>query len=84
MFFGIIISLYFKDQKRHRKPHIHARYQDQRAVLDIHTGRVLAGTLPPGKLRLVQAWVEIHRDDLLADWQIAVQGGKVFRIAPLK
>ena len=62
MFFGIIISLYFVDKKKHRKPHFHARYQEHTAVIEIPTGRVLGGSLPTGKLRLVQAWVEIHKD----------------------
>jgi hypothetical protein len=45
---------------------------------------VLAGALPPGKTRLVQAWIEIHREELLADWQLAVIGEEVFKIEPLK
>jgi hypothetical protein len=38
-------------------------------VFSLEDGEVLAGHLPPGKARLVQAWIEIHRDELLADWQ---------------
>jgi hypothetical protein len=45
---------------------------------------VLAGVLPSGKATLVQAWMEIHREELLADWQLAVNGEEVFRIEPLK
>ena len=45
---------------------------------------MLAGELPPGKARLVQAWIEIHREDLLADWALAVNGEEVFKIEPLK
>ncbi|MDT4329503.1 DUF4160 domain-containing protein [Methylomonas sp. MV1] len=47
-------------------------------------GACLAGTFPPAKLRLVQAWIEIHRDELLADWELAVNGEAPFRIDPLK
>ena len=50
----------------------------------ILTGDVLADQLPPAKTRLVQAWIEIHRDELLADWQLAVNGEEVFKIDPLK
>ena len=84
MFYGIIVSLYFMDNRRHKLPHIHAKYQDHEAVIAIPDGEVLEGTLPPGKMRLVLAWVEIHRDELLADWKLAVNGESVFTIAPLK
>ena len=47
-------------------------------------GTVLAGELPSGKTRLVQAWIEIHRHELLSDWQLAVNGEEVFKIEPLK
>jgi hypothetical protein len=40
--------------------------------------------IKPAKLRLVQAWIEIHRDDLMADWKLAVEGQKVFKIQPLR
>jgi len=45
---------------------------------------VLAGDLPPKQLRLVQAWVELHRDDLFANWVLAANGEEPFRIAPLQ
>ena len=47
-------------------------------------GEVLDGSLPSGKARLVQAWIEIHREELRADWQLAVNGEEVFKIEPLK
>ena len=50
----------------------------------IDKGEVLAGSLPSGKVRLVQAWIEIHREELLADWQLAVNGEAAFKIEPLK
>jgi hypothetical protein len=45
---------------------------------------MLEGELKPNKLRLVQAWIEIHQEDLMADWELASQGENVFRIDPLK
>lgn len=53
-------------------------------MLSISDGEVLEGKLKPNKLRLVQAWIEIHRDDLMADWHLASQGQTVFVIDPLK
>ena len=84
MFYGIIISMYYFDQRQHHLPHIHVRYQDQEAVFSIADGEILGGELKPNKLRLVQAWIEIHREDLMADWLLASQGQTVFTIDPLK
>lgn len=41
-------------------------------------GSVLAGDLPVSKLKLVQAWIEIHGECLLADLKWAVSGEPVF------
>jgi uncharacterized protein DUF4160 len=84
MFYGIVVRMYFFDDKQHRAPHIHAACSGDEAVFAIVTGEVLAGQLASGKMRLVQAWIEIHRDELLADWQLAVNGEEVFKIDPLK
>jgi len=84
MFYGIIVALYFVDNRRHKKPHIHARYQGREVVVAIPDGKVLEGDFPPAKLKLLLAWVEIHKDELVADWELAVKGEKPFRIAPLK
>lgn len=43
----------------------------------------LAGELPPSKHKLVVAWIEIHQDDLVADWELAVNGKKPFPIKGL-
>ena len=84
MFYGIIVSLYFMANRRHKRPHIHAKYQDQEAVIAIPEGEVLEGDLPPGKMRLVLAWIELHRDELLADCELAVSGQSPFKIEPLR
>ena len=46
-------------------------------------GEVLTGELPRKQLRLVQAWIELHRDELLADWELALEGENPYKIAPL-
>ncbi len=84
MFYGIVIYLYFYDDERHNTPHIHAKFQGQDASVSIIDGDVLAGDIPKAKLRLVQAWVEIHRESLMADWELAVNGQTPFPIDPLK
>ena len=84
MFYGIVICLYFFDDERHNLPHIHAKYQGEEAAFSILDGEVLNGSIPPGKTRLVQAWIEIHRESLLADWDLAVNGQIPFSIDPLR
>ena len=84
MFYGIIVSLYFADNKQHHTPHIHAKYQEQEAVVSIADGELLEGRLPPAKMRLLSAWVEIHKDELMADWQLAVSGQQPYKIDPLR
>ena len=56
MFYGIIISMYYLDNKRHHIPHIHVKYQEQEAVISIPNGEVLEGSIKPNKMKLVQAW----------------------------
>jgi len=84
MFYGIIVSLYFQDNRRHHRPHIHVKYQDDEAVMAIPDGELLEGRLPPGKIKMVIAWIEIHRDELMADWELAVKGEHPFKIEPLR
>ena len=84
MFYGIVIRMYFFDNRQHHVPHIHAEYAGEKAVFSIDSGGLLAGSLPSGKDRLVQAWIEIHREELTANWQLAVHGEEVFKIEPLR
>jgi hypothetical protein len=84
MFFGIIIRMYFMDTQQHHLPHLHVEYQGQISLISIPDGELLEGPLPAKKLRLVQAWIAIHEEDLMADWTLAVKGEPVFSIDPLR
>ncbi len=84
MFYGIIISMYYLDTRKHHVPHIHVKYQDQEAVISIPEGELLEGELKANKMRLVLAWIEIHQEELMADWELASSGENVFKIDPLK
>lgn len=84
MFYGLIISMYYLDTKQHSHPHIHVRFAELEAIYQIPDGFLLEGSLPSNKEKLIKAWVEIHKEDLMADWQLAVTGNKVFTIDPLK
>jgi len=80
-FYGIIIYLYIKD---HNPPHIHAEYAEHEALFEIKTGRVYSGKLPARAEKLVSGWIEIHKVELLEDWNNAVIGKSIFKITPLK
>lgn len=83
MFYGIIIRMYLLDNKHHHAPHIHAKYAEFEASIDIADGEILAGELPRKQLRLVQASIELHRDELMADWELAIGNENPYRIPPL-
>ena len=84
MFFGILVSIFFEDNDRHHLPHIHVRYSGAKASVSIADGSILAGNIPARQLKMVQAWIEIHKEELYADWELAVSGEEPFRIAPLQ
>jgi len=84
MFYGLIVRMYHFDNQQHKAPHIHVEYQGRSAVFEIPSGRLLEGHLPANKTRLLAAWMEIHREELLADWLLAVAGEQVFKIDPLR
>ncbi len=84
MFYGILILMYFYDNKKHSLPHIYAEYAEHEATIAIMDGSILGGSLPSAKMKLVQAWIEIYREDLLVDWKLAVAGEPVFKINPLR
>ena len=76
--------MFFYDNKEHRLPHIHIEYAENNAVVSIPDGNLIAGNFPKDKLKLVIAWMEIHKDELMADWKLAVEGNTVFKIEGLK
>ena len=84
MFYGIVVCLYYIDNKQHNTPHIHVKYQEHEAVVSIPDGALLDGKLPNSKMKLLQAWIELHKDELVADWDLAVSGQQPYKIDPLK
>ena len=83
-FYGLIIYMYYLDNKQHNFPHIHVKYQQFEAIYKIPDGVILDGSLPTGKSKLVEAWIELHKDELMADWDLASSGQKIFSIEPLR
>ena len=84
MFYGILVLMFFRDNHQHNLPHIHVRYQGNEAGIAIPDGTVLGGSIPAKQLKLVLAWIEIHQEELMVDWELAVNGDEPFRIAPLQ
>ena len=82
-FYGIIVRMYKEIGGKHNAPHIHAEYSGEEIVVALN-GEVLEGSFPKGKLKLLEAWMEIHHDDLEANWSLLSKGEQFFRIDPLK
>lgn len=83
MFYGIIIRIYCGNRE-HNPPHFHAYYGDCRAIFDIGSCMMIEGNLPSRQRRLVEAWAEIHKDELSADWRLASEGECPQAIDPLR
>ena len=79
-FLGITIAMYFKD---HNPPHFHVLYNEYDAEIEIKTLSVLDGKLPPRILGLALEWAELHKDELMEDWNLIQKTGKYNKIKPL-
>jgi len=76
--------MYFFDNRKHKAPHIHVKYGGSEAVISIPDGNLMEGAIRQNKLKLVTAWIEIHQDELMKDWELAITGQTVFKIEPLR
>jgi hypothetical protein len=80
-FFGIVIRMYFED---HSPPHVHVENRGHKALFDF-SGNVLQGSLNSRTAtRLVREWIDLHADELQANWQLAQNSRALNRIAPLE
>ena len=55
-----------------------------KTTIRIHDCESIEGQMPIRQVKLIQDWVKIHKDELLADWQLCQNGEKPFQIEPLK
>ncbi len=83
MFYGILIRMYKELNGKHNIPHFHAAYGEHEASIDFD-GNVLEGSMPKKQLNLIIAWVEIHRDELEANWRLLCENEPFFKIEPLR
>ncbi len=65
IFFGIVIRLYHGD---HNPPHFHASYGDFEAIIEIKSGKVIEGKLPPKATKLVEEWRRKNLSELNSAW----------------
>jgi hypothetical protein len=83
MFYGIIIRMYYAPQE-HPPPHFHVYFGEYKATVDIRNCECMEGNLPRKQAKLVLAWAELHQDELMADWNLVMNGEEPFRIPPLQ
>lgn len=76
--------MYVERGERHHLPHFHVLYQGKGAAYRIDTAEVIGGYLPLRQRRLVEAWAELHRDELQVNWERLQHDEPPIRIAPLE
>ena len=76
------------NSKPHTKKDVEKALKDAENQLwdvdSIEDGSILVGAIQPRKAKLVQAWIEIHRESLMTDWALAMNGEPLFQIDPLR
>lgn len=83
-FYGIIIRMFSEPSGRHHVAHFHAYHGEHIAVFSISPVALIARTIPQRQQRLVEAWAELHDEELLINWQLLQQGRKPSSITPLQ
>lgn len=83
-FYGIVVSMYFDEKNgKHHIPHIHVRYNNYKIVYDFESN-ILSGDIPYKQKKMVEAWILIHKEELVTLWNIIQEGKEFFKIDPLK
>ena len=83
-FFGIIIRMFAEVGAPHHRPHFHALYPDTLVTFAVDPIECIGRQLPRTQQRLVEAWAEIHREELLRDWELLQSGRPPLKIEPLR
>ena len=79
-FLGIVIFMNFNE---HNPPHFHAKYGDFQIIVEVNSG-IVEGKFPRRALNLVMEWYEIHKEELLQDWELIRTTGEFNKIQPLE
>ncbi len=83
-FYGIIIRIFTETGERHHVPHVHAYYQGDVAIFGINPVQLLAGDLPRRQRRFVVAWMELYQDELMDNWNLALNRQPIHKVPPLQ
>jgi hypothetical protein len=83
-FFGIVIRMFAEAGGQHHTAHFHAYYQEHVGIFSIEPVELMAGSLPVRQRRLVEAWAELHGQELRQDWDKLQSGDTPDPIKPLK
>ena len=65
IFFGIVIRPYHGD---YNPPHFHATYGEFEAIIEIKSGKIIQGKLPPKAFKLVEEWRKKYLSELNSAW----------------
>ena len=76
--------MYWEAGARHHLPHFHAYYQEATAIFSIDPVEIMEGAMPRRQQRLIEAWAELHQNELVADWELLQAGRRPLPIEPLK
>jgi len=79
-FLGIVIGVFYNE---HGVAHFHAVYGGHEISVEMESGTI-HGEFPATALRLVLEWANLHKQELIENWQLARQGQPLKRIAPLE
>jgi len=80
MFYGIIIAMYYND---HNPPHIHAKYNEYEATIEIKTFKI-TGKLPANAKKLLKKWIKKNNNALLENWNLAKDGLPLKNVPPIE
>ena len=79
-FLGIVIFMNFNE---HNPPHFHAKYGDFEIIVEINSG-IVEGKFTKRALSMVMEWFDIHKDDLMINWELIRTTGEFKKIQPLE
>ena len=83
-FYGLAIYMYDEKSGKHNKQHINVYYSGEDSVISIPDGDIIEGNLKKSKLKLIQAWLEIHQEEIMLNWDLISRGEDIVKIDPLK
>lgn len=81
LFSGILVRM---AQDALSEPHFYVEFDDQEAVLSIPEGKVISGNVPLQKLRILEGWLSLHEDEMMANWTLLKRNERLYPVNPLR